>query len=122
MGIEEAIQWFESELAGGKCSPTCQQCNANEYALEALREKQQAEKNDPLTLEELRKMDGQPAFFVCVDHIHLSMWCIVWVSDIFGKKKVEAHGRTFMVHREFLEDFSYGKHWIAYRSPPDKKC
>lgn len=37
MTIDEAIKWFEDELTGGKCSPDCVQCNADEMALSALR-------------------------------------------------------------------------------------
>jgi Zn finger protein HypA/HybF involved in hydrogenase expression len=37
--IQDAITWFELELKDGKCYDTCPQCNANEFALTALREK-----------------------------------------------------------------------------------
>lgn len=37
MNIEEAIKWFEKELEEGKCSSECEQCNANELALHALK-------------------------------------------------------------------------------------
>lgn len=36
MNIEEAIKWFEKELEEGKCSPECEQYNANKLALHAL--------------------------------------------------------------------------------------
>ena len=32
------------------------------YALAALREQQEREENEPLTLEELREMDGEPVW------------------------------------------------------------
>lgn len=75
--------------------------------------------NEPLALEELREMDGEPAYFVCVEHPELSMWCIVWVDNIFGVKKVSGRGRTFSVHQEFCTELSYGKTWIAYRRKPE---
>ena len=34
-----AIKWFTRELEGGKGRPDCEQCNANEEALEALKYK-----------------------------------------------------------------------------------
>ena len=39
MTQEEALAWFESELEvtdGERCCPTCPQCQANEWAVEAL--------------------------------------------------------------------------------------
>lgn len=42
--IEDAIAWFEWELADGKCNDHCPQCNANEMALDTLREVQKREK------------------------------------------------------------------------------
>lgn len=78
------------------------------------------EPNAPLTLEELREMDGEPAYFVNKDDPCYSMWCIVWVQDIFGVKKVSAQGRTFGVAQCFCSDESYGRHWIAYRRKPEE--
>ena len=36
MTTQEAIEFFKGELEGGKCSEHCVQCNANEFALQAL--------------------------------------------------------------------------------------
>lgn len=44
MTDREAIEWFENELEDGKCSEDCIQCNANERALEALREREERQK------------------------------------------------------------------------------
>ena len=44
----------------------------------ALRAQQESEKNEPLTLEELRQMDGQPVWVEEPDgHKHYSRWCLV---------------------------------------------
>lgn len=43
MTQEEALAWFESELEvtdGKRCSPTCPQCQAEEWAIKALSVKQ----------------------------------------------------------------------------------
>lgn len=37
MTREEAIEWFEDELKGGKCSDDCPQYNANETALKCIK-------------------------------------------------------------------------------------
>ena len=48
MTPEEAIEFFKGELEGGKCSEHCIQCNANEFALQAL-EKQMPKKVKNIT-------------------------------------------------------------------------
>lgn len=44
MNDREAIEWFENELKDGKCSEDCIQCNANERALEAIKEREERQK------------------------------------------------------------------------------
>ena len=48
MTTQEAIEFFKGELEGGKCSEHCVQCNANEFALQAL-EKQTPKKAKNIT-------------------------------------------------------------------------
>lgn len=55
MTIDEAIKWFEDELSGGKCSPDCVRCNANEMALNALRY-QQAMMGQETTMEQDKRL------------------------------------------------------------------
>ena len=76
--------------------------------------------NVPLTLEELREMDGEPAYFVNIVAPDYSFWGIVMVDNIFGVKKISTEGKTFCVHQEFLTDQSYGKFWLAYRRKPEE--
>ena len=49
MTPQEAIEFFKGELEGGKCSEHCVQCNANEFALQAL-EKQIPKKVKNITI------------------------------------------------------------------------
>ena len=49
MTTQEAIEFFKGELEGGKCSEHCVQCNANEFALQAL-EKQISKKVKNITI------------------------------------------------------------------------
>lgn len=53
--------------------------------------------NDPLTLEELREMDGEP----------------VWVANLSAKKK-----DGFCNEWALIEN--YGDYWLAYRRKPEK--
>ncbi len=74
-------------------------------AVDALREQEQS--NEPLTWEELRKMDGEPVWVVWPDGRIASQWWIV--------------GSLAWYMMEFFEEHSamvYGTDWIAYRKPP----
>lgn len=55
--------------------------DANEMALAALREKAEREDPKPLTLEELRKMDGEPVYVIVPGKPHRNKWCIVELSS-----------------------------------------
>lgn len=64
MTNKQAIEWFESELEGGKCSDHCEQCNANEIALNTLR------LTSDIPLEELETLitaykDGRAVILPC---------------------------------------------------------
>lgn len=59
--------------------------------------------NEPLTLEELREMGGQPYWHVGLrEESPPPHWNIL---DPFYAKHIE--------------DYKYGKNWIAYRRPPE---
>ena len=59
--------------------------------------------NEPLTLEELREMGGQPYWHVGLrEESPPPHWNIL---DPFCAKRIE--------------DYKYGKNWIAYRRPPE---
>lgn len=107
MTTKEAILCFERQCASGICT------EADKIALAALREKAEREKNEPLTLAELRKMNGEP----------------VWVEPLiaaYGSGK--AWRRYGFINGEKVEvpgvDYwswwlkNYGKTWIAYRRKP----
>ena len=67
-------------------------------------------KVEPLTLDELRKMDGEPVWVVWPDGRIKSQWFIVgstfWI-DMF----VEWDGKI---------SYDYGKTWMAYRQKPEE--
>lgn len=71
--------------------------------------------NEPLTLEELREMDGEPVFLktgeVAIREQLIAEWEILTEHDdswfYFTRRKRGFH----------IKD--YGKTWIAYRRPPE---
>lgn len=61
------------------------------FIMDAIREKQERENPKPLTIEELREMNGEP---VWVAEFHV--WAIIEVDDVGGWKGVPfAHGWNF---------------------------
>ena len=75
---------------------------AMRMAIGALRAKQDAEKNDPLTLDELREMDGQP------------VWVDDWIEPYSGWELSEDASDYF----EGRDVKKYGSAWVAYRRQP----
>lgn len=57
MTDSQALKWFKNELKDGKCSKSCEQCNASERALFAL-EKQ-------IPMKPKRVDDGSFYWFEC---------------------------------------------------------
>lgn len=80
---------------------------AVELAKAVLREKQEREQNAPLTLKELRGMDGEPVYIVdrwhCTAEKPIKHW-VIWDSAMDGE--------------EFETEF--GKTVFAYRRPPEQ--
>lgn len=62
--------------------------------------------NDPLTLEELRKMDGEPVWVECMENHVLSCWGYHDEDGVNG-------------YCAFFNDDEYGKTWLAYRRKTD---
>jgi len=61
--------------------------------------------NAPLTLEELREMDGEPVYLIDKDEPIIKEWVIWdkgWTSNWFEDAK------------------NYGKTWLAYRRKPEE--
>ena len=79
-------------------------------ALSALRAQQEAETNHPLTLDELRQMDGEPVWVVPTGETD---WSAHW--DIFGQGYATASSNTKRAKMYFLYAEHLGKTWLAYR-------
>lgn len=62
--------------------------------------------NEPLTLEQLREMNGEPVYCINIDDYSTKEWMIVGKDDCEG--------------RRYIFDFStYSRNWLAYRRPPE---
>lgn len=94
MKIEQAIKWFEDDIRRLQAAPNINGCGMlpewaeqieiHTMALNALRVQQEVEKNEPLTLEELREMDGKPVW----DNF-LMEWCVIMMDLCHGKGAVK---------------------------------
>lgn len=74
------------------------------FIMDAIREKQEREKPKPLTIEELREMNGEPVFIRKLDGDQ-SFWMLAYpdvVSNRLG----------------WLDYRNYGSAWVAYRHKP----
>ena len=67
--------------------------------------------NAPLTLEELREMDGEPVFIKCLFNDELSSYVVV------DKRRDSAGIFTRLFYASF--DY-YGDEWLAYRRKPEE--
>lgn len=65
--------------------------------------------NDPLTLEELREMDGEPVWIVQINGELRPFWGLVDVEDESAANRLYA---------ALFED--YGAEWLAYRRKPEE--
>lgn len=81
---------------------------AEQITLEMLRAMRKSLKNDPLTLEELREMDGEPVCVAPVDGGPYA-WMLV---DVKYEVCREAHGGLAAFE-------NCGKTWLAYRHKPE---
>lgn len=81
-------------------------------AISALREQEERENPTPLTLAELREMDGEPVWIKLFDPDE-EFWVLRndWVDTRNPEPMILLHGRWY------LHD-DYGKTWLAYRQKP----
>ena len=84
--------------------------NACSLAIDALRRAQPA--NEPLTIDELREMDGEPVFVASPGVEEYGHWGIVCGVD-------DTAGRTLYLRGDY-SCHDYGKTWLAYRRPPER--
>ena len=79
-------------------------------AISALRQqKTVTNRNEPLTLDELRKMDGEPVWVQSPGVPEYGRWAIV-----------EGVGENCLFLRDDFTCHDYGKTWLAYRQKPEE--
>ncbi len=94
MKIDEAIRILDpktrrktlKEIPWDKRIDTDQE--ACEIAIAALRAQQEAEKNDPLTMDELREMDGEPVWVNIASGVAGDLWTLT--MTLYGLTVVAA--------------------------------
>lgn len=126
MTREEAIAYFEERL---NYNPHNGNPAAERLAIEALRTQQELESklrvfesNEPLTMDELRKMDGEPVWVSVSNNWRESGvsegWCLVRFRSEDDRVRVyiydTRHGARFFTQQD------YGISWFAYRRKPEK--
>lgn len=78
------------------------------------RKEQERERNNPLKLDELRKMDGEPVW--CVSTLNeQSEWAILKVTEMSKTWFIAMAGASC----GYGDKDTYGKTWLAYRHKPE---
>lgn len=84
--------------------------DAIDMAISALRQQETVpNRNDPLTLDELRKMDGEPVWVQSPGVPEYGRWAIV-----------EGVGENCLFLHDDFTCHDYGKTWLAYRQKPEE--
>ncbi len=115
MNTKEAIRTIESTIENfGRYFPLSYIEKLDE-AVTALRAQAKEEKNDPLTLDELREMDGEPVWIV--EHPDWGHWELSEDAEDYLSDRDE----DFYGMRHDDPNGKYGLHmlgWLAYRRKP----
>ena len=116
MTREEAIEILRKNRPTSDPRPCGKElCDAVDMAISALRQQEHfrdlTKKVEPLTLDELRKMEGQPVYIV----ENTEYWAIVNSFDQAG---------VYLLSYGNPDDYGYfglyGKTWLAYRQKPEE--
>ena len=110
MTIERAKQLAKQWANGYVCS--LREGETEEYhkmCLSALQEQQQLESNEPLTMDELREMDGEPVYIHSDTFPGDCGWRVVKKASVLDIQFTDCDCLLFTF---------YGKSWIAYRRKP----
>lgn len=110
MTTEEAIwamNFYKAKLYNGIFN---QYIDAFDMAIAALRAQQVAEKNGPLTIAELREMDGQPVYIHSDIFPDDCRWRVAQRIDVL---------RVYFTDGGSLSLTDYDKSWLAYRRKPE---
>ncbi len=108
MTTKEAIKWMRETKLGGEVMGDEGVVTACDMAIAALQAQQERENQKPLTLDELRQMDGGPVWV----EFHLGLFTPVWMLV-----NAPEHAAYDSLHQKVCFD-CYGDAWLAYRHKP----
>ena len=125
MTLEEAIKNREKclrylEALEQKANP--QNVEAVRWSVKALKFMQRSTltpPNEPLTIEQLREMDGEPVWCKWLLPEDRAIEQGKWFSVISGDKAGLEIKRPAEYGCHFCKIDDYGKTWLAYRRPPE---
>ena len=113
MTREEAIKVLRTESVeiGGNAVSVARWLTALDMAIKALEDVPDKDvgRNEPLTLDELRKMDGEPVWVQSPGVPEYGRWAIV-----------EGVGENCLFLHDDFTCHDYGKTWLAYRQKPEE--
>lgn len=114
MTREEAIEILRRNRPTSDPRPCgLELCDAVDMAISALRQQETVtdshQLNEPLTLDELRKMDGEPVWVQSPGIPEYGRWAIV-----------EGAGENCLFLHDDFTCHDYGKSWLAYRQKPEE--
>lgn len=116
MTIEEAIRILDPETRRETMQkiPVFERIDADQaacrLAIAALRAQQEVEKNEPLTLEDLQEMHGEPVWLEEVGHDRYGEWDIC-----YGTSGLGGADPLVCFSNDFFDVKNYGVTWLAYR-------
>lgn len=112
--LERAENYVGIHYVNGVEDPYINPCllKAINRAITALREQEEQDNSKPLTLDELREMDGEPVWIegCCISSTRRNEWALVFEAGGFCRT---SNGNIAI--------FSlYGTGWLAYRHKPEE--
>ena len=122
MTIQEAIKRINEHMSIHHIGqyPHIHLADALHMALDALREKAEREDPKPLTLEELRQMDGEPVWVVDLKEKACCGCCVISISKPLIYQDTDHYNAAYIpgIEHTWYEFRDYGKEWTAYRHKP----
>ena len=89
-------------------------------AISVLSEKVECRNPPPLTIEELRQMDGEPVWVVDLKEKACCGYCVISISKPLKYQDIDHYNAAYIpgIEHTWYEFRDYGKEWIAYRHKP----
>lgn len=114
--IEKAIQEFIDNAFHESLKPDIS-IKSKALAIVALHEKLERERPEPISLEQLRQMDGNPVWVECTEEYNsVKKWDIVCFNQHDG-----IINKYFPFRHAPLSMLEYGETWLAYTHKPEQE-